>query len=75
MILTCQRQEHVRSVERNSPAMDRQAPACLTALAVGMKSDDSEVLHLTESESAKCETQTRTIRYFDDYELLEEIAH
>jgi len=47
----------------------------LIALAVRMKSDESGALHWAESESAKSETQTRTIRYFGDYELLEEIAH
>ena len=43
-------------------------------MAVGMKSDENETLHSSESQSAKTETQTRTIRYFGDCELLEEIA-
>src|SRR5437773_1342958 len=49
-------------------------PACLIALAVGMKSDENETLHSAESQSAKPTTQSRSIRYFGDYELLEEIA-
>src|SRR5258708_33870645 len=49
-------------------------PACLIALAVGVKSDENETLHYAESPSAKPTTQSRSIRYFGDYELLEEIA-
>src|SRR5437016_5598743 len=49
-------------------------PSCLIALAVGMKSDENETLHSAEAQSAKPATQSRSIRYFGDYELLEEIA-
>jgi serine/threonine protein kinase len=39
-----------------------------------MKSDESEKFHSPESRNAKPAIQTRTIRYFGDYELLEVIA-
>jgi WD40 repeat protein/serine/threonine protein kinase len=47
----------------------------LIALAVGMKPDENETLYSTASQSAKATAQSRSIRYFGDYELLEEIAH
>lgn len=48
-------------------------PACLLALAVASASDDTTPAS-SETRSPRSASRTETVRYFGDYELLEEIA-
>src|SRR6266404_3888150 len=48
-------------------------PACLLALAMTPPADDT-TLASSESRTPRSASRTQTVRYFGDYELLEEIA-
>src|SRR5882762_8274667 len=51
-----------------------KCPACLMALAVAIGAHGTEVFDSDKTPGSKTEVEPRTIRYFGDYELLEEIA-
>src|SRR5262245_24033894 len=49
-------------------------PACLFALAIGAPEEENQAGERPELHSQQSAVRTYTVRYFGDYELLEEIA-